>query len=156
MMLFVKYNLKFFDYILLLFHILIYQFHLDKKMEDKFAEWAPIFASLLVNLAFEKQGTVKDCQVVLASSNEYREGQDYLAEFAKEKIISAEGHKIQKSEVIQTFKEWFQTNYGTGTPKAPELYEYMNKRYGRYKNGGWHNVKIVYDEDELCDPIDNM
>jgi P4 family phage/plasmid primase-like protien len=133
-----------------------FQFPLDKRMDENFIDWAPIFASLLVDISFEKQGHVKDCDVVLASSNEYREGQDYLAEFAKEKIVKAEGRKIQKSEVIQTFREWFQTNYGSGTPKAPELYEYMNNRYGRYKNGGWHNVKIAYDEDEVCDVIDNL
>ena len=133
-----------------------YQFPLDKRMDENFIDWAPIFASMLVNISFEKQGHVKDCSVVLASSNEYREGQDYLAEFAKEKIVKAEGRKIQKTEVMQTFREWFQTNYGSGTPKAPELHEYMNKRYGRYKNGGWHNVKIVYDEDELCDEIDKL
>ena len=133
-----------------------FQFPLDKRMDENFIEWAPIFASMLVDISFEKQGNVKDCAVVLASSNEYREGQDYLAEFAKEKVVKAEGRKIQKSEVMQTFREWFQTNYGSGTPKAPELYEYMNKRYGRYKNGGWHNVKIAYDEDEVCDVIDNL
>jgi phage/plasmid-associated DNA primase len=133
-----------------------YQFPLDKRMDENFIDWAPIFASMLVNISFEKQGHVKDCSVVLASSNEYREGQDYLAEFAKEKIVKAEGRKIQKTEVMQTFREWFQTNYGSCTPKAPELHEYMNKRYGRYKNGGWHNVKIVYDEDELCDEIDKL
>lgn len=133
-----------------------FQFPLDKRLDENFIEWAPIFASMLVDISYEKQGNVKDCDVVMASSNEYREGQDYLAEFAKEKIVKSDGCKIQKSEVVQTFREWFQTNYGTGTPKAPELYEYMNKRYGRYKKGGWHNVKISYDEDEICDVLDNL
>ena len=133
-----------------------FQFPLDKKMDENFVEWAPIFASMLVDIAYENQGNVKDCDVVLASSNEYREGQDYLAEFAKEKIVKAEGGKIQKSEVVQTFREWFQTNYGNGIPKARELYDYMNARYGRYKKGGWHNVKIAYDEDEVGDVVDNL
>lgn len=133
-----------------------FQFPLDKRMDENFIEWAPIFASMLVDISYERQGNVKDCDVVLASSNEYRDGQDYLAEFAKEKIVKAQGCKIQKSEVVQTFREWFQTNYGTGTPKAPELYEYMNNRYGSYKKGGWHNVKIAYDEDEVGDVLDNV
>lgn len=133
-----------------------HQFPLNKKLDENFAEWAPIFASMLVDIAYKNQGNVKDCDVVLASSNEYREGQDYLAEFAKEKIVKSEDSKIQKSELVQTFREWFQTNYGTGVPKARELYEYMNNRYGRYKKGGWYNVKIAYDEDDVIDAVDYL
>ena len=126
-----------------------YQYKLDKKLDQKFEEWAPVLASELIDIAYKTNGNVNDCGVVLASSNEYREGQDYLAEFAKENILKCDGGKIQKSEVTQTFREWYQTNYGRKIPKAKELHDYMDKRYGRYKNGGWHNIKIIYDEDEL-------
>lgn len=126
-----------------------YQFPLNKKLNENFEQWAPVFASMLVKIAYETQGNVKDCDIVMASSNDYREGQDYMAEFAKEKIIKSVGGKIQKKELIQTFREWYQTSYGTGIPKAIELHTYMNKRYGLYKKGAWHDVKIVYDEDEL-------
>ena len=126
-----------------------YQFPLDKKLNEKFKIWAPMFASLLVSLAFETQGNVKDCNVVMASGSNYRDGQDYLTEFAKEKIVKCTDSKIQKSELIQTFREWYLTNYGGAIPKAREIYDYMNNRYGLYKKGGWYNVKIVYDEEEF-------
>lgn len=124
-----------------------YQFPLDKKLDENFDEWAPVFASMLVERAFETQGNVTDCPVVLSSSNEYREGQDYLAEFAREKITTSDGDKIKKQEIMHTFREWYQTNYGRNVPKSRELYEYMDRRFGRYKSG-WHNVKLIYDEDE--------
>ena len=97
---------------------------------------------MLVGRAFETQGNVKDCPVVLSSSNEYREGQDYLAEFAREKITQSDGDKIKKQEIMHTFREWYQTNYGRNVPKSRELYEYMDRRCGRYKNG-WHNVIVI-------------
>lgn len=126
-----------------------YQFPLDKKLHEKFKLWAPVFASLLVERAFETQGIVKDCKVVMASGNNYRDGQDYLTEFTKEKIVKCKDQKIQKSELIPIFKEWYNTNYGGAVPKARELYDYMNNRYGLYKKGGWYNVKIIYDEEEF-------
>ena len=124
-----------------------YQFQLNKKLDENFDDWAPVFASMLVERAFETQGNVKDCEVVLSSSNEYREGQDYLAEFAREKITASDGDKIKKQEIMHTFREWYQTNYGRNVPKSRELYDYMDRRFGRYKSG-WHNVKLIYDEDE--------
>ena len=124
-----------------------YQFQLDKKLDEQFEEWAPIFGAMLVQKAFKTQGNVTDCEAVLSSSNEYREGQDYLAEFAKENIERHDGSKVKKQEVMATFREWYQTNYGRGVPKARELYDYLTKRFGAYKNG-WHNVRIIYEEEE--------
>jgi len=131
-----------------------YQFPLDKKLDENFDNWAPIFTSMLVEKAFQTQGNVDDCDMVLSASNEYREGQDYLAEFAKEKIVRKEGSKIKKTEILHTFREWYTGNYGRGVPKGRELYEFLDKRFGRYKNG-WHNVAVLYDNDET-DAIDDM
>ena len=126
-----------------------FQFPLNRSLDERFDKWAPVLASMLVDLAVKTNGVVKDCDIVMASSKEYREGQDYLAEFAKEKILRCEDGKIQKGELIQTFREWYQSNYGKKIPKAKEIYDYMDKKFGRYKKGGWWGVKIVYDEDEL-------
>ena len=62
-----------------------YQFKVDKKLEDKFSKWAPVMASMLVKEALKNKGNVEDCNMVLAKSNEYRNNQDYLAEFVKER-----------------------------------------------------------------------
>jgi P4 family phage/plasmid primase-like protien len=124
-----------------------YQYKIDKKLDTKFVEWAPIFLSKLVEIGYRTGGNVKDCQEVLSASEEYRNGQDYLSEFARDKIQKVLGRKIKKSELMETFKNWYIINYGRGVPKGKELYDFMDRRYGNYK-GCWNNVSIIYDEDE--------
>ena len=127
-----------------------YQFKLDKNLAEKFTSWAPVMMAMLVELAYKKQGIVDECSIVVASTERYRESQDYLAEFAKEHIAGEQGGKIKKTELYNTFKEWYTTNHGRGVPKAKEVYEFMNTRYGHFNNG-WHNVKIIYEDDEPMD-----
>lgn len=128
-----------------------YQYKIDKRLEKKFDKWAPILMSMLVEKSFCWQGDVNDCKMVLASSNQYREGQDYLAEFAKDKIQKKPGNKIKKTELQETFKQWYLINYGRNIPKVKELHEFMDKVYGAYCKGGWSNIAIIYDDDEYDD-----
>ena len=126
-----------------------HQYKIDKNIDARFDEWAPIFMSMLVNKSFEWQGNVNDCKLVMASSDQYREGQDYLAEFAKDKIQKKPGSKVKKSEIVEVFRQWYTTNYGRTVPKSKELYEFVDTRYGKYRQGyGWMNISIIYDEEE--------
>ena len=125
-----------------------YQYLIDKKIDEKFEIWAPILMSMLVNIAFESQGNVKDCSIVLAGSDKYREGQDYLTEFAKEKIMRKHDGKIKKTELLEEFKNWFIMHYGRNNlPKGKEITDYMNKKYGKCNRGKWLNVEINYEEE---------
>ena len=123
-----------------------YQFKVDKKLEEKFDSWKEAFMAILIEIARKTKGNVNDCKLVMAKSNEYREGQDYLAEFVKEAIIKQEGGIIKKGEIYETFKQWYTLQYGRGVPQGKELYEYVNKKFGKYKNGGWHNIAINYED----------
>lgn len=125
-----------------------HQFKIDKNIDQKFDKWAPAFMAMLVDMSYRMQGNVNDCKIVMASSEQYREGQDYLAEFVRDKIQRRKGGKIKKTEVYEHFRQWYQTNYGRGIPLARELHEFLCRRFGAYKQGGWHNVSIIYDEDE--------
>ena len=127
-----------------------HQFPMDKKITQKFAAWAGPFMSLLVNMAYRLQGNVKDCKLVLARSDKYRAGQDYLTEFAIDKIKIKEGGKIKKSELLEAFKVWYGIHCGRGTvPKGREVQEFMEKRYGPYNNKtGWPNIAIIYNEND--------
>ena len=124
-----------------------YQYAIDKHIDEKFERWAPVLASMLVDIAFKNNGNVEDCKIVMASSDQYREGQDYLAEFIKEKIKNVKGGKIKKTELWEVFKQWYNTNYGKGLPKARELNEFMDKRFGKYTNK-WSNIIINYDDED--------
>ena len=124
-----------------------YQYKIDKRLDEKFEKWAPIFASILVDIAYKSSGVVNDCEIVLASSDQYREGQDYLAEFVKEKIKQVKGGKVKKTELWEVFKQWYTINYGKNIPKAREINEFMDKRFGKYVNK-WSNIVINYDDED--------
>jgi P4 family phage/plasmid primase-like protien len=129
-----------------------YQYTMDRHIDEKFTSWAPVFASMLVNITFQKKGKVTDCKTVLCSSDKYREGQDYLTEFCKEKIKKTLGGKIKKTEAFETFKQWYTHSYGKNVPKARELNEFMDKKFGKYTTC-WINVAINYDDDEDEDDV---
>jgi putative DNA primase/helicase len=126
-----------------------YQFPIDEQLKDKKDEWAPVLMSVLVERAYSTQGFVKDCDTVLRASKKKREDNDYLAAFAKDKVRRCEGKSIKKTELMETFKSWYLvSNPGSKTiPKMKEIVDYMNVKYGEYKNG-WRNTEIIYDENE--------
>jgi P4 family phage/plasmid primase-like protien len=124
-----------------------YQFPLDKNLDSKFEAWAPVLMSLLVEKSYDLQGIVNDCKTVLANSDQHRDKLDYFTEFAKDKIKKQDGERIKKTELLETFKIWFTVTHGKGMPKGKEIMEFMDKRYGVYKQG-WHNAAIIYDDDE--------
>ena len=104
---------------------------------------------MLVNTAFETQGHVKDAKIVLAVSDKYRENQDYLTEFAKDKIIKKRDGKIKKTEILEEFKNWYIMNYGRNNlPNGKEITDYMDKMYGKANRGKWSNVEINYDDSD--------
>jgi hypothetical protein len=73
---------------------------------------------------------------------------DFLSEFLRDKIVKEELSKIKKTELIQTFNDWYRDNYGSKVNKSKELYDLMDKMYGRCRDTYWYGVKMVYDRDE--------
>jgi P4 family phage/plasmid primase-like protien len=126
-----------------------YEFKVDRSIDKRFKVWKNIFMSMLIERACETMGEVPDCDKVLEASNEYRKGQDYLMEFMKERIKkSTDSDKIKKTEVYEEFKNWFTINYGKNVPKGRELYEFLDKKCGKYKNG-WKGYVMVYEDDDI-------
>ena len=125
-----------------------YQYKMDKKIDTKFTQWVPIFMSMLVELSFKKKGIVDDCKIVMASSNNYRDGQDYLTEFVRDRVQKKENGRIKKMELSQEFKNWYTMNIGRNVPKTKEIFEFMEKKFGKCRTDGWHNVEIIYDNTE--------
>ena len=133
-----------------------YQFPIDKKIEAKFEVWKEPFMSMLVEIAKKKKGLVEDCEIVLNKSNAYREDQDFLREFAKEKIIKMDGGKIKKTELLETFKQWYTIQYGRSVPKGKELYDFMDKKFGKNKSGTWIGLAINYDNDDDEEEVEDI
>jgi P4 family phage/plasmid primase-like protien len=128
-----------------------YQFPIDTKLDKKFEKWAPVLMSIMIEHYKQTKGEVIDCDRVIASSDKYREGQDYFLEFVKDNIEPCEGSRLQKTSLGTKFRMWFKSNHGSGAPKVKELWDFMEKRYGRYKTG-WHNIRFI--EESNDDPID--
>ena len=126
-----------------------YQFLIDKNLDVKIKLWVNVFMAMLVKKAFETDGRVKTCAAVTASSNKYRNTQDYLSEFLRDKIRPAdEDTYIKKTEVYEEFKKWYIVQHGKNIPKGNELYDYMTKKFGKLTTKGWRKCRILYDDDD--------
>ena len=131
-----------------------YKYIKDRGLKEKLVLWAPVFASLLIDIAKHTDGVVNDCDIVLDESNKYRQGQDNISAFINDRIIRTTNFKkgVMKCELRQEFDLWFQHN-GTHSrkPKLTEVNEYMDKKFGKYKPKGWLGTSIKQDpveEDE--------
>ncbi len=125
-----------------------YQFLIDKNLDVKIKTWVNVFMAMLVKKAFETDGKVRTCAAVTASSNKYRNTQDYLSEFMRDKIrVADEDTYIKKMEVYEEFKKWYVVQHGKNIPKANELYDYMTKKFGKLTSKGWRKCRIIYDDD---------
>ena len=131
-----------------------YVFVKDKELKARLPSLAPVFASMLVQRAFETNGIVNPPSIVIEASNKYRRGQDHISGFVSE-FVNKTGdmkHVIKKNEIVNAFKFWFQQEQGSRKmPKGQELHNYMDKKFGMHKSDGWHGVKIIYPDntDEL-------
>jgi P4 family phage/plasmid primase-like protien len=133
-----------------------YQFLIDKNLDVKLKTWVNVFMAMLVKKAFDTDGKVRTCAAVTASSNKYRNTQDYLSEFFRDKIRPAdEDSYIKKTEVYEEFKKWYVVQHGKNIPKANELYDYMTKKFGKIAGKGWRKCRIVYDEDDINEDEDD-
>jgi len=122
-----------------------YKFVKDRGLKEKLLLWAPVFASLLIDIVIKTDGVVNDCEIVLSESIKYRQGQDNISAFINDRIIRTSNNKkgVMKCELRQEFDLWFQHN-GTHSrkPKFTEVNEYMEKKFGKYKTKGWLGTAI--------------
>ena len=130
-----------------------YQYMLDKNIEEKFDSWKEVFGGMLVDIVFKTGGVVADCNIVMSKSNEYRQSQDYISEFIRDRVIRDNTKSIKQMELNNEFSIWYMSNYGGRGPSPKELHEYMDKEFGRKRQQSWNGVRIKYERDEL--PNDN-
>jgi len=85
------------------------------------------------------------------SSGNYRNTQDYFSDFVNDKVKLSKGDKIKETSLYETFKGWYQLHHGKKIPKGRDLFDYMNKRFGKKVRGVWENVSIIYNDYEYND-----
>jgi P4 family phage/plasmid primase-like protien len=135
-----------------------YVFQKDKSLKERLPILAPVFMSMLVKRAFETEGVVEDSDIVLSASNKYRQGQDHISAFINEMIMKTNNpdDKVKQRELNNQFKIWYQDSQGgKNMPKGSELYEYMDKKFGKCKSNVWSGIKILYPEnsDDIMDDL---
>ena len=55
----------------------------------------------------------------------------------------------QKRDVNEEFRQWYLANEGKEVPKGKDLYEFLDKRFGKYnRHKGWKGFKIIYESCE--------
>lgn len=138
-----------------------YVFIKDKTLGVKLKMFAPVFAGMLVNRAFETEGHLTECETVRIASSQYRSGQDHISAFVNDKIRKTgnPSHSIKKKSLIEEFKIWFQQEQGSKKmPKSEEIYECINKKFKitPHATKGWVGLEFVREEDEEEDIIDNL
>ena len=55
------------------------------------------------------------------------------------------GGKIKKTELLESFKQWYTIQYGRSVPKGKELYDFVDKHYKKNVKGTWMGISINYD-----------
>jgi P4 family phage/plasmid primase-like protien len=134
----------------------------DKSLKEKLPKWAPVFASMLVQRAFDTNGEVLDCEEVVEASRKYRQNQDLITGYINERIVKCVGKKLGKQKLHQDFKDWFVGIYGNRKiPKLTQLDEAVMKKFGNpvapNKNSiaVWHNISVI-DENNNEDALDEL
>ena len=136
----------------------VFEFLKDKKLKEKLPIWAPIFASMLVKKAFETQGVVNDCDIVMAETNKYRKCQDHIAAFVSACIARcSSGKGVRKTELNEEFKLWYAEHQGgRALPRGTELHDFIDKKFGKFntRTKSWTNIKITkYEEPDDLDAL---
>jgi triacylglycerol esterase/lipase EstA (alpha/beta hydrolase family) len=86
--------------------------------------------------------------------NVVKQPENYVVLFINERIKKSDNPNakpIKKTSLIEEFKIWFQIEQAAiKIPKADELYEYMNKKFGQFNPNlkGWSGVEFIRDEEE--------
>lgn len=144
-----------------------YVFKKDRSLKEKLPVWAPIFMSMLVDIAVKNQGVVKDCEEVIKYTNEFRQSQDIIQCFMDAKIERCPPEskcQIGSQNLHRAYKEWYNSVYNDNkAPKVSELDKVMDKRFGDRKsqpNHKWKNVRIIVetddDDDVFIDSANNV
>jgi len=129
------------------------EFKVDRKVDEKFKRWVPILTAMLVEKLFETNGMVTPCKAVMASTMKYKDNQDNIGEFVKQRIIKMEGAKIKKRDVLAEFQEWYAENESGKPPSGKDLYEYLNKMLGEPTRLGWRGWRLLHAHD-ITDDMD--
>jgi phage/plasmid-associated DNA primase len=125
----------------------IFVYKKNKNLDERFPVYAPIFASMLIEISKQYLGDVPDCEYVIRSTHKYRMHEDHIACFIYDNIVKTGNneHIVKKLELFNQCKLWFEQEYGKERkPKGEELYQAMDKQFGKNVDKVWRGICIRY------------
>ena len=131
-----------------------HQFKKDTMLKHKFPLWKEAFMAMLADIVLDSQGIVVACKMVDDASTNYREGEDVIALFIREKIVLEAGQNLVKADVTNSFNAWYSETYGRGGPAAKEVHEYLDKKLGKFKiaTGCWTGARVRWTNETDTEP----
>ena len=111
-------------------------------MDEKCDYWKEVFASQLVQIAKRTMGKVENCSRVTSASNSYRDGQDIMTEFIRDRTEKCTNGCISKSCITNELRDWYFSNYSCKPPHSKEFIPYMDTEYGKMKGGAWIGCRL--------------
>ena len=118
------------------------------KLLIKFDKWLEVFTTMLVEIAYQTQGKVEDCEMVLVASKKYRGSQDYMGKYFDEQIEKKADKTLKWRDAWAEFKNWWHNcEYGRHVPKHSEFKNFMERRLGLYPKLGWKGYWIIQEND---------
>ena len=135
-----------------------FQFKKNETLKEQFPAWREVFMAMLVEIVFETQGRVDPCKMVDDSSLKYKEREDHIAEFMRDKVVMDANGQITKTEATNEFNMWFTSTYGRGGPNTKEVHEYLDKKLGRFKTkiNAWTGARIRYERDNEVPTVEDI
>ncbi len=106
-----------------------YQFKMDENLVNRLDGWKQVMVAMLVEHAYQMGGKLRECKYVVASSDKYREKQDYISEFIADRIVLDPEGTITKPGLTFEFKMWYESTYGRGGPAIKEVQTYMDRKF---------------------------
>ena len=86
---------------------------------------------MLIQISQENLGDVVDCDKVLEASQQYREREDYLEQFYKDKIEKTDNnqHVVTKTGIKVEFRNWWAQERNGPAPRLTELIDFLDKKF---------------------------
>ena len=67
-----------------------------------------------------------------------------------------DGGKVKKTELLETFQQWYTIQYGHVVFQKMELYDFVDKHYSKNNKGTWVGIAINYDQDDDEEEVDDI
>lgn len=131
-----------------------YQFPVDCEIDNKFDRWKEVFMSMLIDRVLQTNGYVKDCEMVMAASNKYKQSQDLFSQYYDERIMIDVDSTLNKSNLYEDCKVWYSNNANIKCPTSRELADEMDKMYKKNIRGKWKGIAINFGNDDDEGDID--